>query len=64
MCFPDPRCTISIESEYEARETHVIIKFEPQLLYPPRDEATNDCYYGQNGEMDGCFQCDMLLTRS
>ena len=50
------------EGEYKGRETHIVVEFKPQLLYPPGDEATDDGYDGKNGEGDCGFQCHILLT--
>ena len=50
------------EGEYEGGETHIIVEFKPQLLYPPGDEATDDCYDCENGERDCGFEGNILLT--
>ena len=50
------------EGEDESGETHVIVEFKPQLLYPPGYEATDDCYDGEDGEGDCGFQGNILLT--
>lgn len=50
------------EGEYESRETHIIVEFKPQLLYPSGYEATDDCYDCEDGERDCGFQGNILLT--
>lgn len=52
------------EGEYEGGETHVVVEFEAQLLYSPRDEAANDCYDREDGKWDSGFQGHILLTGS